>query len=151
MPTIPPYEVAETIRRSKSLYLRAADTKQWDLFSTILHPSLTASLHKPDGSLDSFNGREFRFSSREDYVSVLRKRYADIRFIHVGGPGELEMISEDEVAAVWAMSYSLGTPEENAGEFTEVGGGYYHEVWKKLDGKWVIASLKFLSTFRRAL
>ncbi|KAL2836711.1 hypothetical protein BJX68DRAFT_273408 [Aspergillus pseudodeflectus] len=149
MPTLPPYTVSETIRHNKSKYAHAADTKQWALFASVLHPSLTASLHNTDGSTNSF-------SSREEYVEFLDKAFADIASIHVVGAGELEMLhnedknGEDEVAATWAMSYQLGSAEGARG-YTEIGGGHYHEVWKRLDGQWVIASLKFVNSFRKVL
>ncbi|KAL2836449.1 hypothetical protein BJY01DRAFT_221969 [Aspergillus pseudoustus] len=152
--TVPPYEVAETIRHYKSQYARAVDTKQWDLFSSLLHPALTASLHDLDGSLTTTSdGTKCRFSSREEYILFLRTGFANICSVHVVGAGELEMVNdEDDVAAVWAMSYQLGSLDGAAGGgYTEIGGGHYHEVWKKLDGQWVIASLKFVNSFRKVI
>ncbi|KAJ0419177.1 hypothetical protein BJY00DRAFT_314246 [Aspergillus carlsbadensis] len=154
MPTPPPYNISETIRHKKAQYIRAADTKQWAIFSSVLHPSLTASLHNTDGSVH-------RFSSREGYVEFLRKAFADIGSIHVISSGELKMRSggeegdgdagdEDEVAAIWAMSYQLGSLEGTGG-YTEIGGGHYHEVWNRVDGEWVISSLKFVNSFRKVL
>jgi hypothetical protein len=61
---------------------------------------------------------------------------------------------EDEVAAVWAVSYQLGSAGvelEGVAEVAEIGGGHYHEVWKKVDGQWVIASLKFFTCFKKVL
>jgi hypothetical protein len=158
MPTLPPYEVAESIRTRKSQYVRAVDTKQWDLFISVLHPSLAASLHNPDGSVSICNGSESRFSRREDYAAFLRKGLEGVLSIHIVGAGELQMVrneggggddrgeGEDEVAAVWAVSYQLGSAE-----VAEIGGGHYHEVWKEVDGQWVIASLKFVTSFKKVL
>ncbi|KAL4881801.1 hypothetical protein BJY04DRAFT_217870 [Aspergillus karnatakaensis] len=152
MPTIPPYEVAETIRNHKSQYARAVDTKQWGLFSFLLHPALAASVHNSDGSVSTSDGVESRFSTRKDYVSFLRRGFENMSSIHVVGVGELEMVGEDEVTAVWAMTYQLGSVGGvDAGVYTEIGGGHYHEVWKRLEGRWVIASLKFVNSFRKVI
>ncbi|KAL3490350.1 hypothetical protein BJX62DRAFT_238162 [Aspergillus germanicus] len=155
MSTLPPYEVAESIRTRKSTYVRAVDTKQWALFISVLHPSLAASCHNPDGSVSICNGSESRFSRREDYAAFLRKGLEGVSSIHIVGAGELQMVcnkgggeygGEEEVAAVWAVSYQLGSAE-----VAEIGGGHYHEVWKKVDGQWVIASLKFVTSFKKVL
>ncbi|KAL3440284.1 hypothetical protein BJX65DRAFT_314943 [Aspergillus insuetus] len=157
MSTLPPYEVAEIIRHNKSTYVRAVDTKQWDLFVSVLHPSLAASLHNPDGSVSICNGSESRFSRREDYAAFLRKGLEGVSSIHIVGAGELQMAhsesgGEDEVAAVWAVSYQLGSAGvEGVAEVAEIGGGHYHEVWKKVDGQWLIASLKFVTSFKKVL
>jgi hypothetical protein len=121
----------------------------------VLHPSLAASLHNPDGSVSICNGSESRFSRREDYAAFLRKGLKGASSIYIVGAGELKMVrnggggdgGEDiEVAAVWAVSYQLGSAE-----VAEIGGGHYHEVWKRVDGQWVIASLKFVTSFKKVL
>ncbi|KAL4864752.1 hypothetical protein BDV12DRAFT_200831 [Aspergillus spectabilis] len=150
MPTIPPYETAETIRHRKSQYSRFSDTAQWTLFSSLLHPSLTASSHNPDGSIIVSDGFTYIFSNREEYVSFFSRSNANSQSIHVVGPGELEMISEDEVSAVWGVTYQTGSLGAVGGS-SGMGGGHYHEVWRRVEGKWVIVSLKLVRAFSKVI
>ncbi|KAL4966080.1 uncharacterized protein BDV14DRAFT_171587 [Aspergillus stella-maris] len=166
-PTIrtPPYSIAETIRHRKSQYSRFSDTAQWPLFSALLHPSLTASFHNPDGSIivSPADGFEYSFSNRKDYVEFWSRSNTGLRAIHVVGPGELSMLGEGEngdggeVSAVWGVIWLTQTgsleAEMSSGNGTGVGlgGGHYHEVWRRVEGEWVIIDLKLVLAFNTVI
>lgn len=151
MPTftpIVPYEIAEVIRLKKSQYCRFADTHDWAGFDNIFLPSLQASFNAPDGAVLVENGVTFSFDGREAFVGFFAKAFETQQTIHVVGPGELSLVAGDEVRAVWPATYhaaSLGSK----GGWRGTGGGYYREVWKKVDGDWFMASLKFERWFWR--
>ncbi|KAL6238337.1 hypothetical protein BDW75DRAFT_237436 [Aspergillus navahoensis] len=163
--SVPPYSIAETIRYRKSQYSRFSDTAQWPLFSALLHPSLTASFHNPNGSLivSPADGFEYSFSSREDYVEFWSRSNAGSRTIHVVGPGELSMLGEgedgdgDEISAVWGVSWLAQTGSLETGVSSGnrigvgLGGGHYHEVWRRVEGEWVIVDLKLVLAFNTVI
>lgn len=151
MPTftpIVPYEIAEVIRLKKSQYCQFADTHDWAGFDNIFLPSLQASFHAPGGEVLVEHGVTFSFEGREAFVGFFAKAFETQQTIHVVGPGELSLVAGDEVRAVWPATYhaaSLGSK----GGWRGTGGGYYREVWKKVDGDWFMASLKFERWFWR--
>ncbi|KAL4881186.1 hypothetical protein BJY04DRAFT_61495 [Aspergillus karnatakaensis] len=140
----PSLELCETLRQRKAQYCRAADTHDWSSFASLLHPTITAQFTDPTGAVVTENGVTYSFANRDEFVSFFQKAFETQQTIHIVGPGEFEFTTaddENEVRAVWSVVYhaaSLGVQ----GGWTGTGGGRYHEVWKKIDGEWVIASLR---------
>ncbi|KAL2835139.1 hypothetical protein BDW59DRAFT_155962 [Aspergillus cavernicola] len=143
MSAILPYEIAESLRLKKSQYCRYADTHDWKSFASLLLPSLTATFTGLDGEIITEGGVTYYFSTRAEFVSFFSNALETQQTIHVVGPGELERISEDEVSAVWSVIYHAASPGV-AGGWSGTGGGQYHEVWKRVEGDWFMASLKLV-------
>ncbi|KAL5041992.1 hypothetical protein BDW71DRAFT_155982 [Aspergillus fruticulosus] len=149
MPSKPvPYEISEPIRLKKSQYCRFADTHNWAGFRNIFLPSITATFHNPDGSIVVENNVPFSFDSRDAFINFFARAFETQQTIHTVGPGELEFATgnregdEDEVKAVWPVTYHAAS-REVVGGWSGTGGGYYFETWKRVDGEWFMATLRF--------
>lgn len=106
-------------------------------------------IHNPDGTtIVGPDGFKYIFSNREDYVAFFSR--STRQSIHVVGPAELEMISDDEVSAIWGLPYQSGSLGAVGGD-TELGGGHYYEIWRNVNGEWVIVSLKLVIGFSKAI
>ncbi|KAL3477398.1 hypothetical protein BJX99DRAFT_125603 [Aspergillus californicus] len=143
MSPVVPYEIAETLRFKKSQYCRSADTHDWETFASLFLPSLTATFTGPDGEIITENGVTYSFATRAEFVSFFRNALELQQTVHVVGPGELERVSEDEVVAIWGVVYHAASPGV-VGGWSGTGGGQYHEVWKRVEGDWFMASLKLV-------
>ncbi|KAL4758913.1 uncharacterized protein BDW70DRAFT_169825 [Aspergillus foveolatus] len=148
MPSKPvPCEVAEAIRLRKSQYCRFAGTHKWTGFRDIFLPSIKATFHNPDGSIVVENNVPFSFGSRDTFIDFFASAFETQQTINSVAPGELEFAEdaagdEYEVKAVWPVTYYAGS-RELVGRWSGIGGGYYFETWKRVDGEWFMASLRF--------
>jgi hypothetical protein len=66
--------------------------------------------------------------------------------IHIDGPGELTRDSEDEIRAVRGVVYHAASHGVTGG-WKGTGGEHYHERWRRVEGKWLLASLKMVRGF----
>ncbi|KAL4778831.1 hypothetical protein BJX76DRAFT_352294 [Aspergillus varians] len=146
MSPIVPYKIAETLQLKKSQYCRYADTHDWKSFASLFLPSLTAIFTRPDGEIITENGVTYSFPTRDEFVAFFSNAFETQQTVHIVGPGELESISEDEVSAVWSVVYHAASPGITGG-WSGAGGGQYHEVWKRVEGEWFMASLKLVRGF----
>ncbi|KAL2784099.1 hypothetical protein BJX66DRAFT_344339 [Aspergillus keveii] len=144
--TILPYELSETLRLKKSQYCRFADTHDWDGFASLMLPSLTATFTDPDGTIATENGVRYEFNTRDEFVAFFRAAFETQQTVHIVGPGELTRLSEDEISAIWGVVYHAASHGVTGG-WTGTGGGHYHEIWRLVEGKWMMASLRMVRGF----
>jgi hypothetical protein len=64
------------------------------------------------------------------------------------GPGILEQPAADEVRAIWSMEDQLVWPE-TYGVLQLRGGGYYHEVWRRVGDDWFLEDLYLERTYNK--
>src|SRR5690606_35420468 len=65
--------------------------------------------------------------------------------IHHGHMPEIEILSADQAAGIWAMEDRIFWPSNNPtvmGLESLHGYGHYHEKYRRVDGRWLIQSLK---------
>ena len=62
---------------------------------------------------------------------------AETRTVHRGHTPEFDLISDTEAAGIWAMDDIIERKD-----MTINGSGYYHETYRKVDGKWRFASIR---------
>ena len=61
-----------------------------------------------------------------------------VRSFHEGFMSEVEILSEDSARAVWPMEDRVWfSPDQMVHGF-----GYYHETYRRIDGRWHIQTLK---------
>jgi len=63
---------------------------------------------------------------------------AGVRSFHEGFMPEIEILSEDRARAVWPMEDRLWFADGGSLH----GFGYYHETYRRVDGRWHIQTLK---------
>ncbi|KAL2848781.1 hypothetical protein BJX68DRAFT_276277 [Aspergillus pseudodeflectus] len=146
MTSILPYDLAESLRLKKSQYCRFADTHDWDGFASLTLPTLAATFTNPDGEVATEIGVRYEFSSRDEFVAFFRTAFETQQTIHIVGPGELTRVSEDEIRAVWGVVYHAASPGVT-GWWKGTGGGHYHETWRRVEGEWLMESLKMFRGF----
>ncbi|KAF6819993.1 hypothetical protein CSOJ01_01061 [Colletotrichum sojae] len=141
--SIPPYEVAETIRRNKARYCHWSDTLRYDLFSRVALPDAKFDFVDREGQVLTMNGVVHSFPDLDSFCKHFTAANTGIDAFHVIDPGAMEMVSEDEVKAVFGVTFGIGARGSDDG-LAIAGAGQYHEVWKKVEGEWFIASLRMM-------
>ena len=147
-PKIPSPEICEIIRNKKSRYCRYADTGMLEShFHEIALADATFEF-RGDNSDQPIEhaGVKFSWPSRDGFVGFFGAGLRVQDCIHVVGPGELEQVGPDEVKAVFSVMYSAVPKGDASKKPSCVGGGYYHETWKRVGDDWFMASLSMQST-----
>lgn len=133
--------VVETIRRSKARYCRYVDTQNWPEFASLFSQSPTIRFLGEDGTVLA------DFNSVDEFVSVTKAHLSRARTIHQVHNDEIEVISENEVRAIWSMEDYLVFPDVSDGRPASMHGyGHYHETWRLEEGQWRLAQLELRRT-----
>ncbi len=122
------------IMRLKAQYFRYMDTKHW--------PALRALF--TDDCV--FEGTRKPFKNPDEFVAALSEWLKDGTSVHHGFMPEIDLLSDTEAVAIWAMTDRVffETPRmtyftiENAYGF--FGSGHYHDKYVCRNGKWLISS-----------
>ncbi|KAM6534490.1 hypothetical protein FALCPG4_004125 [Fusarium falciforme] len=145
MPVAP--DVVALITHKKAQYCHSADSNQWQVFEKTFLPDATFVF--VDAGDEVINvGREWSFSSRDDFVAYFSNSFKVQQTIHLVGPGEFEQTSPDEIKVTWSVIYHCG-PRDSETEGHGTGGGHYHEIWKKREGDWFMASMRMKRLYWR--
>jgi SnoaL-like domain len=128
----------EQIRQLKARYFRFIDTHDW--------PALL-EVFAPDAEIDttSEGGKVTRDAAQ--FVTRLERILGNVVSVHHGHMPEIELISPTQARGVWAMEDTLWWPEGSPIRHLH-GYGHYHETYEKVDGRWVITSMR-LTRIRR--
>ena len=128
MDTIEELQAIEDIKRLKARYCRLVDLNRRaelrDLFTDDIEYEFKG-WRKGQGA-DSFAG------SAEDF--------ADRRSFHRVSMPDIEILSETSARGIWAMVDIIEYPA-STGKAGSRGYGWYHEEYRKVDGRWRISSL----------
>jgi hypothetical protein len=128
----------EALRHLKASYWYYLDTKDWESW---------LDLFTPDASLAwdaaaSVRGKESPLAGRHVGRDAIRKNVVEAlldpaQTVHMGHAPVLEVTSENTATGIWPLEDIVNHP---SGSITH-GYGHYRETYKKVDGKWKIASL----------
>jgi hypothetical protein len=129
-------EAIEEIRRLKARYFRAMDRKLWDELPALFAPDL--KIIGEDGSIFLEGGNAFAASlkrSLEHSVSV-----------HQGFSPEIEIDDADTARGIWPMQDIISWADRHprTGWKSILGRGHYHETYRRIDGRWRIATLQLI-------
>lgn len=133
----------EEIRKVKAIYFRAMDTKQWDLLDGIFTQDIACdyrgALRSPDEPAAEDDDKDLvsGLAAVKDYI---RTGLAPLISAHQGFMPEITIESDDSASAIWAMTDHLLLPDSPVREI--IGYGHYHETYRKIAGKWRIATIR---------
>jgi hypothetical protein len=126
----------EEIKQVKARYFRCMDTKDWVGFGAVFAPDATVDYTPPGG-----NSADWSTSGAAKIVAFVRKVVEPAITVHHGHMPEVELTSDTTARATFAMEDRIWWPEGSRRK-TLHGWGHYHETYEKIDGKWVIKTLK---------
>jgi hypothetical protein len=124
-------EDRDAISELKARYFRFVDTKDWRRLR---------GLFLPDAHIDTSVDGGPVFDNAELFVGFLVNTLGSTVTVHQGHMLELDLTSPTQAAGTWELEDLLRFP---IGQGVNAHGyGCYHEVYKKVDGQWKIASLR---------
>ncbi|WP_239806457.1 nuclear transport factor 2 family protein [Croceicoccus hydrothermalis] len=131
----------EAIKSVKARYCRFLDTKDWPAFAALFTADAMMDVHEDTG-LDPVFGVDA-------IVAQVRFAVDHAATSHQVHSPEIELAGGDTAHVKWAMQDRVvwqpgQSPIEGVQSIT--GYGQYHEVYRRVDGEWKIASLR-LSRF----
>src|SRR5436190_14250235 len=132
-------QAIEDIKQLKARYFRCMDTKDWDGFAAVFTPDATMDVsgEMRDGRTEG-TGVTTGATAIAEYV---RGAVHDVTTTHHGHMPEIEVTSSTTARGIWAMEDMLRWPD-GAPIRSLHGYGHYHETYEKLDGQWLIATLR---------
>jgi hypothetical protein len=93
------------------------------------------------------NPKDWSESAAANVVAFVRKTVESLITVHHGHMPEVEVLSPTTASAIFAMEDLIWWPEGSRRK-TLHGWGHYHETYEKVEGKWLIKTLKFNSPSR---
>ena len=137
----------EEIRNLKARYFRLQDNKLWDEYRELFLGDsvfdVTQALTDPvTGGGDALPARSMEpIIGRDAIVAYVSAGLnAEVRSFHEGFMPEIEILSEDRARAVWPMEDRVWFGAAGGGFMH--GYGYYHETYRRVDGRWRIETLR---------
>lgn len=125
----------EEIRQLKAKYFYYLDHHDWENWRN--------EVWAPEGRLEVAAEVVHTVEPRDEMIEWVKAQFRDQSSVHHGHTPVIEIISETEAKAVWAMVDRLyrgkGHPQ---GEGFVLGFGHYHEAYVKLDCGWRIRSTR---------
>jgi hypothetical protein len=125
----------EGIRTLKARYFRYVDTKDWPALRGLF--ARDAALEFPENFANPFDV--------DSFIAMIEPALASAVSVHHGHMPEIEILAADRARAVWAMNDYLAFPAGESGlsGAAEISGaGHYHETYVRVEGEWLIKSLR---------
>ncbi|MDG4669118.1 nuclear transport factor 2 family protein [Mycobacterium sp. 236(2023)] len=123
--------VYSQLEQAKAQYCRLMDTKAWSALGDLLTEDVAFDLAGDDPSSVAIVGRG-------DVLTAVRSAVAEAMTAHQVHSPEFEVVSADEVRAIWAVQERVVW--ENGTSLTAF--GHYHDRWVRAEGSWRIAELR---------
>ena len=125
----------EEIKQLKARYFRGVDTKDWELYRSVFADDVDFDISDdmPDGV----------FHNAEQAVDTARLGLAGCQSVHHGHCPEIEITSETTATGTWAMEDMLFWSDDSDFPGQRLHGmGHYVESYEKIDGRWLIKTMK---------
>lgn len=116
--------------QAKAKYCRTLDTKDWDVFATVLAPDVSLDLSDGNPDIEPIVGRD-------NVIAAIRESVTGARTVHQVHIPEVE-ISGDQASAIWPVQERVLW--DNGTSLTAF--GHYHDRWVRIDGHWVLTESK---------
>lgn len=138
----------EEIKQVKARYFRLMDQKDWaamaNVFTDDIVCNFNGALRDPGdgGEAPADDPYEQTLNGRDTVMSFISTGLAHARSIHHGHMPEVTIEDDENASAITAMFDSLTFSE---GPLRSLEGyGHYYETYRKVDGRWRIATLKLV-------
>lgn len=144
----------EEIKQLKATYFHCVDTKNWKGFLEVFAPDAEFDHRTAFDAVDPVSGESrvygrpellkhidtsgWKVKGREALFSMSAD-FAAVSTVHHGFNPRITVHSAEEASGIWAMTDLLRFAE-NAPIREIRGYGFYHETYRKLDGRWLIQS-----------
>lgn len=127
----------EELKNLKASYFFYLDTKDWESWLDLFTPDATLQWD----SASSVRGRDGQTSPKYVGIEQIREHVAygildPAQTVHQGHTPILELTSETTARGIWAMEDIVNSSDRVLHAY-----GHYRETYRKVDGKWKIASL----------
>jgi uncharacterized protein (TIGR02246 family) len=118
----------EAIKQVKYRYLRAVDTRDWDLLATTL----------TDDATSAYSSGKLSYEGRDAIIAFLRESMPekDMLTSHKVHHPEIELTGPDTADARWGLEDVVIIL---SAALTLRGAAYYEDKMRKVDGQWRIA------------
>lgn len=124
-------EAIEEIRRLKARYFRCVDLREWDEFATLFAEDFVPDFgESTSGPVD-----------RTTFVAAVENHFRSGISVHHGHEPEIEILDDTTARGLWPM-YDLVESPPDSGYRNHTGWGHYAETYRKVDGRWLIASTR---------
>ena len=124
-------QAIEAIKMVKAQYFYFLDTKQWDRLR---------SLFTGDATFDPEHEGDYTFDGLDGFVAGASRGLAEAVSVHHGHMPMIELVDADNATGIWAMTDDVAIGGATPRRF--IGKGHYHETYRRIDGRWHIASWK---------
>lgn len=132
----------EEIKRLKHRYLRAIDTKDWDLLTDVLTADATADYGTPT------YGRPLKLVGRDAIVGFMREQLGPgLITTHFATQPEID-VNGDEATGTWAFEDTVIAVEHRV---AIIGAAFYEDRYRREDDGWRIAHTGYERTYEATL
>ena len=119
------------IRNLKARYWHAVDTRDAAKLRAVFSPDAVMPAHGDIAETRDADG----------FVANLIRSLSGSVSLHMGGPGEIEILSEDTARGIWAMEDRIWAEEGSTLPFRSLHGwGHYHDEYRRTPEGWKIQS-----------
>lgn len=132
------------IHQLKARYFRLVDGKNWVDLAGIF--TRDATLFFPENQDEPI--------AVDAGIPFIAEALAGAVSIHHGHMPEIDIVSATEVRGIWAMEDRIFWPSGSTnplGLESLHGYGHYHEQYRRIDGRWLIHSLKVTRLWTRGI
>ena len=134
MDTIDRLDAIEAIRQLKARYFRCIDTKDW---------AGLAAVFASDAVMDmTSEGSGITTGAAEIAEFVRTCGIEPAQTVHHGHNPEITITSDTSATGLWPMEDMLRWPDGTFQLKTLHGYGHHHETYERIDGQWLIKSLR---------
>lgn len=128
----------ELIKQLKARYFRALDSKEWELMKSCLS----------DDCVARYDGGKYSFDGSDNIVNFFSSYMNDPKliFMHQGHLPEITIIDDNNAQGIWYLQDIVINLNNDT---TLMGAGFYRDVYKKVDGQWLISETGYERTFEQ--
>jgi SnoaL-like domain len=134
----------EQIKQLKARYYRYYDTKDYGKFAACFTLNATSDMREalsaPHGPPPPPEAKDMLFIGRANIEAFVRSS-SPLWSVHQGHMPDIEVKSSTTASGIWALEDLVVFPE--GGPLKKLHGyGYSYDTYERIDGKWLILSVK---------
>lgn len=126
----------EEVRKVQARYYRYMDTQDWKAMATIFAEDAVG-----DYSSESANDEGQIVTGNTALADYYARSLLGVRTVHHGHMPEIEIVDENHATAIWAMEDVVRFGPEARVKALQ-GYGHYHCTYSRIDGRWLIQTIR---------